>query len=337
MTVMLRTTRRAWAAITALAWLSCLVSCEIPPTETMPRLSDLRSPTQPGEANEPAPTADTPVIALIHRIDLPLQVSLDPLWETVDEQALPLRMHGMWQANGLRIGVLSSQRAQAFADALPPIQGESRAKLLGSPYYSAIRSAPRLREPIIIDLTDPPMSPRVVRAQGGRLQLLAKIGRDNHGQPYLELTPHHYKPKTTLLPRSPLEKQLDGQVYDTLTAHITLPHDRAVIVGLYRPWPQAEETEDSSSDTAEGVDDAVDSEQIPDDNADAKNESIDPAVSSDQPPAITDQQSSPKPPTIPDHLGKALMAGTRAGKPMQIILVISIIEDQRPTTGNDPR
>ena len=324
MTAMPRTTRRAWAALTALTWLSCMVSCEMPPTEPMPRLSDLRSPTQPGEANEPVPTADTPIIALIHRIDLPLQVSLDPLWEAVDEQALPLRTHGMWQANGLRIGVLSFQHAQAFADALPPIQGESRAKLLGSPYYSAIRSAPRLREPVIIDLTDPPMSPRVVRAQGGRLQLLAKIGRDDNGQPYLELTPHHYKPKATLLPRSPLEKQLDGQVYVTLTAHITLPHDRAVVVGLYRPWPQAEETEDTSNDTAEGVDDAVDSEQIPDDNADAKNESIDPAVSSDQPSAITDQPSSPKPPTIPDHLGKALMAGIRAGKPMQIILVISI-------------
>ena len=65
-------------------------------------------------------------------------------------------------------------------------------------------------EHVPIDLTDPPKSTQIFKARSGRLQLLAKITRDDTGQAYLELTPHHYKPKADLVPRSPLEKQLDG-------------------------------------------------------------------------------------------------------------------------------
>jgi hypothetical protein len=348
MTARPQTIRRVCAALTALALSWCLASCEMPPTEPTPRLSDVRPSDPPVEADEhppaqDAPAPDAPVIALIQRIDLPLEVSLDPVWDTVDEQALPMRMHGMWQANGLRIGVLSAQQAQAFADALPRFQGQSQSKLLGSPYPSAIRTTPRLREPVTIDLTDPPMSPLVVSARGGRLQLLAKIGRDDRGRPYLELTPHHYKPKATLLPRSPLEKQLDGRVFDSLTARVSLPIDRALVVGLYRPWPRHKDVnapptdkqnpEPASQPPATGSDN---------NNADPTASTAPADTPDNENPTPDDQvehtdQAEPKPPAIPDHLGKALMAGTRAGKPIQILLVISIFEEQRPANGNDPR
>ncbi len=311
----------------------CLSACEMPPTQSLPTLLDIRPPAQPDNENTTEtkpdkPTADTPVGALIHRIDLPLDVSLDPCWAVVDESIVPLRTQGMWQINGLRIGILSAENAQAFAQALPTIHGESRAKLIGSPYPSSVRIAPRLRQPVPIDLTDPPKSTQIFKARGGRLQLLAKITRDDTGQAYLELTPHHYKPKAHLVPRSPLEKQLDGQVFEPLAARLPLTPNTAIVVGLYRPWPETqepEETQEPANDSAEPTDEVIhNAEPTTNKTPDATNITDTPVPSSDQHSALKDQPSAP---AIPNHLGKALMAGRRAGHDIQIVMVISIIED----------
>lgn len=316
----------------------CLHGCEIPPTETSQEVSGVAPTAQPGAAGEAGddadkPNADTPVGALIHRIDLPLDVSLDPLWDVVDESVVTLRTRGMWRTNGLRIGVLSADDALAFAEQLPTIHGESRAKLIGSPYPSSVRSTPRLIQPVMVDLTDPPKSPVVLRVRGGRLQLLAKITRDESGQAYLELTPHHYKPKPDLVPRSPLEKQLDGRVFVPLTARLALTPDTAVVVGLHRPWPDPEVTSETGSEdsastpTSEDEASTSDKTEKPADEGTVKASTgdADPQDTPDTGDAVTDEE--PKPPAIPDHLGRALMAGRRAGQDTQVIMVISIIED----------
>ncbi len=342
--MMANTATRRWtwrsAASLAAAITSAIVlmSCEMPPpTEPLPTLLDIRpSPTDGGEdgSADDQPNANKRVIALIHRIDVPLDVPTDALWDLVDEQAVPLRTLGMWRTNGIRIGFLHAEHAPDFVAALPSVLGESRAKLLGSPYPSTIRTTPRLRRPVEVDLTDPPRSPQVIQARGGRLQLLAKIGRDENGTAFLELTPHHYKPKgATLLPRSPLEKELDGQVYESLMARLPLPPDRAVVVCLYRPWPVAiedEPTEPSTPEETPLADQTTGSDLQPGTQtpqADASNTSDDGGSSK---PAQTDR----KPPPIPNHLGKALLAGTRAGTPVQILLIISTT--QEPPNATDP-
>jgi hypothetical protein len=307
---------RRWLAALAVLTLSLwLPSCEMLPADTAQGKAGIT--TEPGDTNAadaatPSPTADTPVGALIHRIDMPLDVSLDAAWAAVDEQAAPVLMHGMWQANGLRIGVLHAADAQAFAEALPVIHGESRAKLFTSYYPTAIRSTPRLIEPVAIDLTEPPRSPTTYRARDGRLQLLARIGRDESGQVWLELTPHHYKPKTDLVPRSPLEKALDGRVFNNLSAMLPVTPDTAIVVGLYRPWPEPDETEAEDEDAAEQAQEEV-----------TETETTEPRT--DQTPATSDQPSLPP---IPDHLGKSLMTAVRAGKKIQIMMIISMIEDE---------
>lgn len=328
------------AVLTALLLPLCLGACEIPPTQPTASILDANPAEQPDstdvtQQDADKPTADTPVGALIHRIDLPLDVSLDPSWLAVDESIVPLRTHGMWQANGLRIGILSAEQAPDFADTLPSILGESRAKLIGSPHPSPVRSTPRLIQSVAIDLTDPPKSPEVFRAHGGRLQLLAKITRDETGQAYLELTPHHYKRKADLVPRSPLEKQLDGQVFTPLTAHLPLTPNTAVIVGLHRPWPEPKDSADPTPDQ----------QDTPIEDASAQTSTVktgqDPAPDSAETTPITenetatDEQASeevthndqPQPPAIPNHLGKSLMTGKRAGKTTQVLIVISIVED----------
>lgn len=317
-------TARRWLTALAVTAVSvCLASCEMP-ADTSQAKPEIAIKTQAVEgeadASSPAlPNADTPVGVLIHRLDMPLNFSLDASWAAVDEKAVPMLMHGMWQTNGLRIGILHAEQAQAFAQALPPILGESRAKLYTAHYPTAVRSTPRLIDPVTVDLTAPPRSPTIYRARDGRLQLLARIGRDGTGQAWLELTPHHYKPKADLIPRSPLEKALDGRRFDTLSAMLPLSPDTAVVVGLHRPWPEAEEAMDPGDEAAPGSENATE-------NTASQEQPTTPAEPADQPSDINNQKP-PSPPAIANHLGRSLMAGERAGKPTQMLLVISIIEE----------
>ncbi len=324
-------TNRFWLTIHVLLALClsvCLSACEMPPagsTQAKLEIDPTVNPDTEGIAGADAvkPTADSPVGALIHRIDLPLEVSLEPCWATVNESAVPMLKRGMWQINGLRIGVLDAENATLFAQGLPSIHGESRAKLLGSPHPSSVRSTPRLIQPVVVDLTDPPKSPKVLRLKGGKLQLLAKITRDETGQAYLELTPHHYKPKADLVPRSPLEKQLDGHVFTELTTKLALTRNTAVVVGLYRPWlepvdlrvpqgPSETGATEGSAKTPEDGRDTLEAEQAADPDQDTTQDAKD---------------AEPEQPEIPNHLGKALMAGQRAGHDTQVIMVISLMDD----------
>lgn len=302
--------------LTALVLSVCLSACEMPPPGQSQGVLDIDPAKDTQVEGEADPTdADAPVGALIHRIDLPLEASLEPCWAAANESAVPMLKRGMWQINGLRIGVLDAENAPLFAEGLPQILGQSRAKLIGSPHPSPIRSTPRLIQPVAVDLTDPPKSPKVLRIKGGKLQLLAKITRDDTGQPYLELTPHHYKPRADLIPRNPLEKQLDGHVFTELTARLPLTRNTAVIVGLYRPWLEPVDLR-ATQDPSETEAPEAESETLDKDQTD------EPEQDADSP-----EDASPEQPEIPNHLGKALMAGRRAGQDTQVIMVISVIDD----------
>lgn len=326
------TTARRWlSALAVIALPVWLASCDMTPqagtSGHKPDIGIKSLPASGDDATAEAQTStDTPVGALIHRVDMPLNVSLEASWAAVDEQVVPTLMHGMWQANGLRIGILHADQAQAFAQALPPILGESRAKLYTAHYPTAIRSTPRVINPVVIDLTAPPRSPTTYRAHDGRLQLLARIGRDESGQAWVELTPHHYKPKADLIPRSPLEKALDGRVFDTLSAMLPLSSDTAIVVGLYRPWTESEQA-------TEELLEQTDTTSPPETPPGAESEAEPPTAPESNPPADVTEQAPP----LPNHLGRSLMAGERAGKPTQMLLVISIIEEAPSSDAGESR
>jgi hypothetical protein len=84
------------------------------------------------------------------------------------------------------------------------------------------------------DLTVPPFASRREFFSGGRLQLLTRLMPDQ-GFVTMELTPHHFKPRLTLEPRTAMEKQLDGRMFEELTVRIAMPADRVLIVGYELP------------------------------------------------------------------------------------------------------
>ncbi len=312
-----RTARRLLTTLLAVALCTCLLSCETTSPNANKAKPIVTNPTPAQAMGDP--TVDKEVGAMINRLDMPLDVSLDDCWAQVDELEVPKLMHGLWQANGLRIGVLHAENAEAFAKALPPIYGESQAKLYSSHYPTAARSTPRLLEPVMVDLTVPPKSPTEYKAIDGRLQLLIRIGRSETGLAFVELTPHHYKQKTDLIPRSPLEKQLDGRVFRELSALLPITTDTAIIIGLNRPWP-----EQDTSVTAEAAEDAEKNTAV----SETESESSEPEKPEFK---VVDKRIPP----VPEGLGKSLMTGIRAGQPTQMLMVISLIEDPFDRTPED--
>ncbi len=318
-----QTARHLVCTLIALVLCCLMTACEVVPPDTAATdpPSQISSQTSSTTAKEPPSDATDqsggkqPIVgALLHRIDMPIDASLDACWNHIDEQSIPILIRGKWQINGLRIGILHAQQADDFAKALPVIYGESRAKLFTAHYPTPIRSTPRLSRPIEIDLTQPPKSPTLYRAVGGRLQLLARIGKDDAGQAWLELIPHHYKPRPDLVPRSPLEKQLDGKLFHDLSALLPVSPDTAVVVGLYRPPPPPEKEKDGTdtSDSSETDNHTAASSG----DTDSKND----------PDPTPHDNPEPTTPSIPDHLGKQLMTGTRAGKSIQLLMIISMFE-----------
>ena len=139
---------------------------------------------------------------------------------------------------------------------MPETVSISRTLINKSAYDVPIVQTPRLPSDLRfeMDLTRPPR-PRLVEAvqggQGSSLRLLARIETGADGRHTLVLTPQHHIPSPlNLIPRDPLEKEMDGRVYEELALRVTLENDQFAVVGVHWPWPMGEVFEDDDPDDA---------------------------------------------------------------------------------------
>lgn len=192
-------------------------------------------------------TGDRPerVVAVIRRADVPRDRPTGKAWGLTNERvALPLRV-GAWRGNGLRVGVMPREALDEFGQAMPTPLASSRAVMSQSKHDVAIIETPVLSPNLRfeVDLTRPPEPARFEAVTGGRnsrLRLLARLSPSGEAGAYtLTLTPQHYVPSPfDLIPRDPLEKELDGRVYEALSMRLKVRPDQIVVVGLYWPWPE---------------------------------------------------------------------------------------------------
>jgi len=312
---------------------------------------------------------------VIQRIDIPLDVSIDDAWAVIDQDAFPAMTRGAWQANGLRIGLLAEDKIEAYAGHMPDVLGITESQLYAGPHPIAIASSNRLASSTLvdIDLTLPPRPPQFESVRGGgdsRLQILARLEVDD-GKTFVTLIPHYYKPEPLgLVPRDPLETELDGRVFEELAVRIELTQDRLVVVGLYWPWdlvdqPIEQDDRDQESNTNNaalshasiggsqgGTTSGVDHDPaappthlratIPD-RPDIDDASDDKAVETG-----IDEELEPQPEVqtqpvrvatqLPFHFGRVLFTGSRARMPVQMILLISLPADldEPPTVPDAP-
>lgn len=235
-----------WSPLLVLLIAFTLVGCQSTPSQ------DQDIPL-PGFGNE-GPAKPKGVYAVIRRADVPLDESTDEAWSIVNEQVVPPVTRGIWRGNGLRIGLLQRSQLDQYSEAMPTPVALSRTLMNRSAHRVSVLETPRLRGDLRfqMDLTRPPR-PRVIEAlQGGdqsTLRLLAQIQTQDDGTHTLVLTPQHYIPSPlNLIPRDPLQRAMDGRVYDELSLRVTLGKDQIAVVGLHWPWPMGEALEEDDPD-----------------------------------------------------------------------------------------
>ena len=284
-----------------------LLSCESQPPEQhpLPRLDEIRSehrqPTQMPTSRQAGPRT----YALIRQIELTLDQSLAEAWALVDEAAFPPHTRNLWHANGLRCGLIANQKLSELVTAIPGDKKITELQLTPSSHLIPILQSPHLAKPFdaitSID-QDPPATLHISR---GRLQILARLLEPQFGQVIIDLVPHNYIPHTTLLPRNPLAKELDGILLEDLAVRLEISSDISIIIGLDRQLEESYEVESQTASSESHGETAATSEQSVPTNADIEAR------------AITNE-------SLPDHMGNYLFASMKYGKPVQVLLIISV-------------
>lgn len=207
-----------------------------------------RMPQPPSGLDDPAalPRSQT-VTSEIRWLELPLELTLQEAWAEVDETVLPEVSRLVWNANGLRVGVLQRSNRGAFIDKIREVKSARRAMHQGGTFPSPIRASPKLNADFFIDLTRPGTEARMVTVNRGKFQLLAAFEPVGGGS-RVALTPHHYKREVSLYPRNPLRKALDGRIYDELGVDLVVDTNSILVIGLHRPPNIPEEDEKTIED-----------------------------------------------------------------------------------------
>lgn len=321
----------------------------------LPGLDD--GPTQPADQQR------VPMF-VVQRMDVPLDMPLDAAWTHIDEQAFPAITRGAWHANGLRIGVLHEEQVAGFAEQVPQVVNFFEKTVITRSHPVSIMQAAPLRPDtrFAVDLTLPPQTAHemvIDGQQGGQLQLLARLEIEGE-RTFVIITPHLYRPKPNdFSSRTLLERDLDGQVFHELSVRVELQPDRLVAIGLYWPWsdeqpqdqledPPTNETreeDDEPGPTDEQPGEVVVDTQVRDELSDLDSVLTRNDIALDDDPAAPPQRVRTSPPTpapqpqrqaeeddepaqampaLPMHFGRVLFTGTRARKPVQTMLLISI-------------
>ncbi len=273
-----------------LLMLVAMLGCQqAQPQEELPPLRDVAGNVKP-PVNPAMPVSRA--LVNIQQIAMRLDRPTDPAWETVNEDAFPAVTRSVWNANGLRLGLIRRDHLRDLIEKLPPASSVGNEKVLASDHPVAVRRSPPLAGVVTVDLTIPPLAVREEQITGGRVQLLLDV---NAAQT-LRLTPHHYLPQFSLQPRSVLEKDLDGRIFNELALSAGLGPQDVLVLGLYRPWPLL--------------------------LADPMRNDQDEAAPSDKPDKKVYDLSHP--PMMVNNLGRALMTLDAAHGPMQLMLLITV-------------
>jgi hypothetical protein len=342
-----------------------VVGCASDPANSRPGVTlgelDPAVPPLPQLGPDPEePVRPAVIHAIVQRIDIPLDEPTDDAWALINEQAFPAITRGMWQSNGLRLGLLEEDDVEPFATAMPQVLELFETQVYTSDHPVPIMATPRLRtgSRIPVDLSAPPAPPRedVITGGGdGKLQFLAQLEQTD-GKVYLVLTPHHFLPDNNhLIPRDILERELDGRLFHELAVRVELRHDRLLVIGLFWPWPIEEQLDDNDpgrvprpsvdlswiaqtsialdddpaappSHLRLGVPERPESDEVPDEDA----------AEPDEDSATTPVRYARVAPPLPVHFGRALLTGTRARQPVQTLLLISIPAPDPDPTGSEP-
>ncbi len=307
------TFRIVWSAVAYMTATSCVTQDQSIGHRGLPTLSQIRSRVVSPHPRDNPPSEQPVVLAQVTAVYFSLQNRLARrVWASIDEAALASSETHAWRDNGIRVGVLKETRLGAFVETLPTSSIAPIRWVTIPASATPVPVSPVVNRPIRFFLANPDGQHETVRLTSGRLQLLARAVPDEETGGVLELTPHVYEPRTTLQPRTPQEKALDGRVLDWLTLHVPLRLDGLLVMGLYTPKTNTDDENGSDDD-----DDSI-AKDIPDPMQSAD------TVTDQGPATDVDSSATPQQRPIPDHLGKFMFTASRLGKPVQTMLLIRL-------------
>jgi hypothetical protein len=293
----------------ALLLASCQPSAQpAAPAEALPKLNDLRpaaQPVTPGPADQPV-GGPAPVLAHLLRLEFPAGADLERAWAAAHHVGTEPPAAALWQANGMRCVLVDAADLKAVLDALPPVMGHQNSRITAGDQFVPLSPGRSVTAPITLHLTLVPGQETEEKFDSGRFQFLAHFGAMGPGA-VVELTPHLYIRRLTLLPRSPEQMQLDGRQFDPLALRIYLMPRQTLLIGV-------------ATDPA----------------------AMAPVLDLDQPasplpsapatqPALPPGASPPAPPRViaPNRLGAALLTTGPTDHPRQVLLLLGL-EPRRP-------
>ncbi len=281
-------------------------------TEPVPPLNPLT-----GEA----PTSD-PVRWAIRTVALPLAQPTADAWALIDERVLPDLSRSVWNANGLRIGLLSAADAQAFGEALGSVAFQRNSQVLSYQHPTPIRDSPPLAAEFYADLTIPPATIRKEYLTRGELRLLISSRPLGNNAARIELIPQHYVREISITPRNPLDKILDGRVFEELGIHVNVGFDQALVIGYFRPPDATPPPPAGPEEEADAPSRAAALPQDPSDSLTAEDTMEEPTQP--QPPAVEPHEvfDNAASAGLPLDLGRGLFTLGRARSDLQILMLL---------------
>ncbi|MEM8738594.1 MAG: hypothetical protein AAGG38_08975 [Planctomycetota bacterium] len=260
---------------------------------------------------------------VMRRSLVPLSRPLEQAWALADEGVLPPVSQAVWNANGLRVGVLSASSARAFGAALGETAESVDGQLVVADWPELLRRSPPLGAEFVADLTVPPGEERRVPLTGGRLQLLVESRALGNGTAELTLIPQHARPRASIVPRTAREKLLDGRVFDELAVTLTVSERQGVLVGLFLPLeerPPEPDPDNPPEDTPQGssqnAPQALNVQETP--GGSDRPASAEPSEPAEKPePAETDREALPA-----LTLGRGLLTTGVGPRHFQVLLLI---------------
>ncbi len=200
----------------------------------LPKLADLEPGVITQSTGAVAPLAEVKRRRIISqklvypRADGRVDVALSALDEP---QGLSQPLLARWRANGLHIAELRREDLGMFKANLPRTVSLETLELMPGKHYGPIDLISRTSRRQPTRYIDRQGNAQVHRFIGGRYRFLAKmVGSIDDDQLRLDLLPHHYGPRDSLLARPAGEKLLDGTTFDELRLLHPMPENRAWLI-----------------------------------------------------------------------------------------------------------
>ncbi len=306
--------------------IACVPKGKVIGTEGRPTLKSLK-PRFFGPGDPYGGSMEPIIRAQFVQLTIPLRANLDQAWELVHADRLSESMVALYQANGIRLGILEASQLSRWTRAIGPVVASRISQMVGLNQYAPVPPVAPTGQ-FQVKWEPQPGQSRSLVVNRGRLQFLAKLsGADQDEAALLELVPYHsFGRRPTVIPDSQLQANLNGRRLGALTLSIQLKPQEFLVIGLERLV---------AVDQGMMIESSTDMLSEPSSKTAA--EDLSPEVVVDKP--MTDRSTDgdqhpmsagPRLEVIPMHLGRVFFTASHRGHlRVQRLVLVAVIRDHQ--------